>query len=612
MMMVGRRGSSGGGGGGAMNLRGSSGDSAMTFMAGSLAGANLYFGTVDNSTNDNSTTDNSTVNNSTNNTENSAILQELKDIMMDTNKDVNAVKTDLKEVNNKLDGFTPSAKKQPASQTTPRNLSEVRGDIFSQSTPARKPPLRIDEKIEEEEEDEYTNHLIAPVGSPAAHGGGEGHHTATSDAAGTNCMNAPSTKPTVANTTVPDNKFVKLPTLTPRSTPSGLSLTPCKPPELSEFSMEDALRIERMVNSEEFKEQARRNTFGFDDPSISRPPKSTLSSAPPAAAPPVTSATSDAAPAPSTTTPGWGNCFKDVKHMPGWKCKPCMTPNPVDKSMCMACKEPKDPGNDISSLAATTSSPSATAGAGTIGPGGFSLGGALSSAGMASSSSLGGAVGLNAFIPNTAPTGEATGDIFMLKPSANECPRAHSEGETFGDALVNDMNASIGDGGFSCGGTALPPSGEGGATRSGGSLEDESTNWTSAVGFNFGGGVSTSAISNTKPTSSVRFTFGATQSGNEKKEDPVISSLAHSAGDSSLSAGLSGDKQDATKSSTPAFKSTVPFGLMPMPQPTRLATGSIGNKDENSAEPEERAPARIPLLRIDKNEEEDPLYSPRG
>ena len=129
MMMVGRRGSSGGGGGGAMNLRGSSGDGAMTFMAGSLAGANLYFGTVDNSTNNNSTTDNSTVNNSTNNTDNSAILQELKDIMMDNKKDLNAVKTDLKEVKNTLDGFTPSAKKQPASQTTPRNLGEVRGDI---------------------------------------------------------------------------------------------------------------------------------------------------------------------------------------------------------------------------------------------------------------------------------------------------------------------------------------------------------------------------------------------------------------------------------------------------------------------------------------------------
>ena len=171
-----------------------------------------------------------------------------------------------------------------------------------------------------------------------------------------------------------------------------------------------------------------------------------------------------------------------MQRLFGWKCKACSVTSPEDVSKCLACGVTKDSENDSVGAAATTSTPSTNAGAGTIGSGGFSFLGSSSSSDVASLSLFGGAVGLNAFAPNSASTSKATADLFKLKQgewrggqcscknSANcnkceECnkPRADGGDKKIGATPVNDKNASIGAGGFSFGRTALPPSGGGGA-----------------------------------------------------------------------------------------------------------------------------------------------------
>lgn len=87
----------------------------------------------------------------------------------------------------------------------------------------------------------------------------------------------------------------------------------------------------------------------------------------------------------SGATPGssiWGNSYKE-KY---WYCTQCTGPNLVEVSKCLSCKAPKNPENENGSSAAKSSTPLANSGAGTIGPGGFSFGGAPSLAGMVSSS----------------------------------------------------------------------------------------------------------------------------------------------------------------------------------------------------------------------------------
>ncbi|KAL3762496.1 hypothetical protein ACHAWU_008199 [Discostella pseudostelligera] len=379
--------------------------------------------------------------------------------------------------------------------------------------------------------------------------------------------------------------------------------------------------------------------YKFGDKKSTPSPSLPATSIDPPAATSSTTPSAGASTAPPTSTTkyspsGWGDCFKSVPV--GWNCDVCFSPNPKEQSVCLSCTAPKKSGSDggTGSSTTTTSTPSTNAGAGAIGPGGFSFGGKSSS--LAASSSLSGvATGPNPYTPNANSTSQPIPsfsgglDLFKLKPgewkcgacscknsaSDSECgvcgtPRDNDvgiqkiDGGIAGDAAVNDKKASIGAGGFSFGGATLPSSG-GGAISSGGfsfgaaaatstattpakpkrsrvdTSDDDAHSRAPVVGFSFGAGAPSSATTTTKAAaSSIGFSFGATSSGDEKKEDPVTATTASSGGGFSFGAGSVAEKHDTPASSTPAPKVAFSFGLTP--QSKSLATGTNGNKDEAS------------------------------
>lgn len=62
----------------------------------------------------------------------------------------------------------------------------------------------------------------------------------------------------------------KAKTLTPRSTSDGRKLTPC----ICNISMEEGMRIERLLASEEWNWMVKRDSQGYDDPNFINPQKS--------------------------------------------------------------------------------------------------------------------------------------------------------------------------------------------------------------------------------------------------------------------------------------------------------------------------------------------------
>ena len=62
----------------------------------------------------------------------------------------------------------------------------------------------------------------------------------------------------------------KAKTLTPRSTSDGRKLTPC----ICNISMEEGIRIERLLASEEWNRMVMSDSQGYDDPKIVNPRKS--------------------------------------------------------------------------------------------------------------------------------------------------------------------------------------------------------------------------------------------------------------------------------------------------------------------------------------------------
>ena len=257
---------------------------------------------------------------------------------------------------------------------------------------------------------------------------------------------------------------------------------------------------------------------------------------------------------PPATTSGWGNLFKSK---PGeWKCESCSVKNPKDAGKCLACETPKAGGvvGNGGSMTDAGSDSVKKASAGVIGAGGFTFGGPPSS-------STGLTAGSKPFMD--ARAGATPAKAKRVRDDGNDTKKTSigAGGFLFGAAAASSLpaasslssgNAFVGGGLTFSGPTATPAN-----TPAKPKATDETSSKPAvpSTGFNFGVAAAAPAPA-TKPSSLVGFRFGASASGDEKKEDPVTTTASSTEG-FLIGAREVGEKKDQG-ASVPGFSFGVP------------------------------------------------------
>eukprot|EP00571_Detonula_confervacea_P017473 CAMPEP_0172303438 /NCGR_PEP_ID=MMETSP1058-20130122/4965_1 /TAXON_ID=83371 /ORGANISM="Detonula confervacea, Strain CCMP 353" /LENGTH=1410 /DNA_ID=CAMNT_0013014249 /DNA_START=279 /DNA_END=4511 /DNA_ORIENTATION=- len=434
-------------------------------------------------------------------------------------------------------------------------------------------------------------------------------------------------------------------TLTPRGTP-GLSLTPCKSIQ-DNVSREAGEEIERLVQSEEWQQEAMKVNFGFDDPNVYTPKKAsgrkkargtphpkkvTLGMGTPglmkkadaattpggapysfmsggaaasakvdtpmafkfgdAKAPTPTAKSPKTSTAPAASTPaapagsGWGNTFKSK---PGeWKCETCSTKNPKEASNCLACETPNPSGGGNSGSSNMKASASAASTNVAIGAGGFSFGGSSASPALSPAA--------KSFAP-TSPGGTTTappsaggwGDMFNLKPGEWKCPTcACRNSKENAQCAACETPKKDGEKASSAGATPAK-------AKRGDDKGEDGAGSIGAGGFSFGGSAAAPSSSSGGSVGAGGFSFGGaatatpanTPAKPKRGRDDDDSGAAPSVG-FSFGAGAASAPASTTKASSSAgfsFGASASGGDEKKEDPVSAAASSTGGFSFGTAAP---------------------------